>query len=162
MLITKVILISITKKRVLFETHFLNGNNSQKSFYVLLCIITEQYLNKLTKIKTISKKLYFEKELHNNRENLKKTWDIIETLLPSKSKSRNNAQNLHDIASDNQAKQAEQFNEFFCTIGEKSSNIFLLSKQIVFRRALQNELLNLCILNLRILLKLLISFPLSI
>ena len=155
MLITKAILISITKKRVLFETHFLNGNNSQKSFY-------KKYLNKLTKIKTISKKLYFEKELHNNRENLKNTWDIIKTLLPSKSKSRNNAQNLHDIASDNQAKQAEQFNEFFCTIGEKSSNTFLLSKQIVFRRALQNELLNLCILNLRILLKLLISFPLSI
>ena len=52
----------------------------------------------------------------------KKTWEIIKTLLPSKSKSCSNAQNLHDFASDNQAKQAEQFNKFFCTIGEKLSN----------------------------------------
>ena len=46
----------------------------------------------------------------------------MKTLLHSKSKSCNNAQNLHDFASDNQAKQAEQFNEFLCIIGEKLSN----------------------------------------
>ena len=76
----------------------------------------------MTKIKAISKTLYFEKELHNNRENPKKNLDIIKTLLPTKSKSCNNAQNLHDFASDNQPKQAEQFNEFFGTISEKLSN----------------------------------------
>ena len=38
------------------------------------------------------------------------------------SKPCNNTQNLYDITSDNLAKQAEQFNEFFCTIGEKLSN----------------------------------------
>ena len=103
------------KKRVLFKTHYINGNNSQKSYY-------KQYLNRLTKIKTISKKLYYEKELHLNGDNPKKTWDIIKTLLPSKRKSCNNTQNLHDIAFDNLAKQAEQFNEFFCTIGEKLLN----------------------------------------
>ena len=65
LLITKAILISITKKRVLFETHFLNDNNSQKSFY-------KQYLNKLIKIKTISKKLYFEKELLTTEKTSKK------------------------------------------------------------------------------------------
>ena len=113
--ITKAILASIKKIRVLFKTRYVNGNNSQKSFY-------KQYLDKLTKIKTISKKLYFEKELHLNRDNPKKTWDIIKTLLPSKSKSCNNTQNLHDIAFDNLAKQAEQFNEFFRTIGEKLPN----------------------------------------
>ena len=37
-------------------------------------------------------------------------------------KTCNNAQNLHYFASDNQAKQAEQFNKFFCTIGENLSN----------------------------------------
>ena len=113
--ITKAILVSIRKKRVLFKTHYVNGNNSQKSYF-------KQYLNKLTKIETISKKLYFEKELHLNRDNPKRTWDIIKTLLPSKSKSYNNTQDLHDIAFDSVAKQAEQFNEFFCTIGEKLSN----------------------------------------
>ena len=113
--ITKAILVSIRKKRVLFKTHYVNGNNSQKSYF-------KQYLNKLTKIETISKKLYFEKELHLNRDNPKRTWDIIKTLLPSKSKSYNDTQDLHDIAFDSVAKQAEQFNEFFCTIGEKLSN----------------------------------------
>ena len=48
----------------------------------------------MTKIKTIFKKLYFKKKLHKNRENPKKPWDIIKTLLPLKSKSCNNAQNL--------------------------------------------------------------------
>ena len=43
-------------------------------------------------------------------------------LLPSESKSCKNAQNLHDFASDNRAKQAEQFNKFFCIIVEKSPN----------------------------------------
>ena len=66
--------------------------------------------------------MYFEEELHNNRENPKTTWDVIETLLPSKNKSWNYAQDLHDFASDNQTKQAKQFYEFFCTIGEKLVN----------------------------------------
>ena len=113
--ITKALLVSIKKKHVLFKMHYVNGNNSQKSYY-------KQYLNKLTKIKTISKKLYFEKEFHLNRDNPKKTWDIIKTLLPSNSKSCNNTQNLHNIAFDNLAKLAEQFNEFFSTIGEQLSN----------------------------------------
>ena len=79
-------------------------------------------------------------------------------LLPSKNKSCNNKQNLHHFASDYQAKQAEQFNEFFCTIGENYQTKFLLIKRIIFRRNLQNEFLNLCFLNLRILMKLLILF----
>ena len=49
-------------------------------------------------------------------------------LLPQKSKSCNNAQDLHDFASDNQAKQANQFNEFLRTIGEKLANSVLTNQ----------------------------------
>ena len=59
----------------MFETHFVNSNNSQKSYY-------KQYFNKLTKIKTISKKLYFEKNFITTKK-IKKTWDIIKTLYSS-------------------------------------------------------------------------------
>ena len=62
--IIKAILVFIKKKHALFKTHFLNENNSQKSYY-------KQYLNKLTKIKANSKNIYFEKELHNNRKSPK-------------------------------------------------------------------------------------------
>ena len=64
--VTKATLVSTKKKKhALFKTHFVNSNDSQK-------IIINNILNKLTKIKTISKKLYFGKELHNNRKNPKK------------------------------------------------------------------------------------------
>ena len=60
-------------------------------------------------------------------------------MLPSKSKSCNNTQNLHDIAFDNLAKQAEQFNEFFCTIGEKLPNKILTYQEYHFQTYLTKQ-----------------------
>ena len=58
--ITKRILISLRKKNSMFKSHFINGNETQK-------FIFRQYSNKLTKIKTASKRNYFKVELEKTR-----------------------------------------------------------------------------------------------
>ena len=52
-------------KRKLHKTHFLNGNPEQKIFY-------KKFSNKMTKMKTRAKHLYYENELLNHRGNQKK------------------------------------------------------------------------------------------
>ena len=72
------ILKAFKDKRKMYKTHFLNGNSAQKELY-------KHFSNKLTKIKTISKRSYFESELQNHSGNPKKTWEIFKSLLPNKS-----------------------------------------------------------------------------
>ena len=44
----------------------------------------KKYSNKLTKIKTTVKKKHFAEELKENKNNPKKTWKILRSLLPGK------------------------------------------------------------------------------
>ena len=75
--ITKGIFVSIRKKQKLYVTHYLKGNEIQKKFY-------KTYANKLTKLKTLSKKLYLESEILNSRQDMRKFWSIIKTLTSEK------------------------------------------------------------------------------
>ena len=110
--ITKGILISIRKKNSMFKSHFINGNEAQK-------FIFKQYSNKLTKIKAASKRNYFKVELEKNKNDPCKIWKIIRSLLPPKSKQSLNSQsNDLDNDSNNPVEVAENFNKFFCSIGE--------------------------------------------
>jgi len=63
--ITKGILVSIRKKRIMFKSCFINGDETQKLMF-------KQYSNKLTKVKSLSKKLYFKNELSDHSGNPKK------------------------------------------------------------------------------------------
>ena len=54
--ITKGIFTTITRKQKLFVSHFLNGSDEHKCFYKI-------YAKKLTKTKTLAKKLYFQNEI---------------------------------------------------------------------------------------------------
>ena len=73
--ITKGILTSIRKKNSIFRTLFIYGSDAEKIYF-------RTYSNKLTKIKTLSKKLYFQNELKKNKNYARKTWDIIKSTLP--------------------------------------------------------------------------------
>ena len=53
----------------MFKTHYVNGNNPQKSYY-------KQYLNKLMKIKSISKN-YIMKKSFISTEIIKKKLGIL-------------------------------------------------------------------------------------
>ena len=75
--ITKGIKISIQKKQKMYKSHYLEENEVAKFLY-------KSYANKLTKIKNDAKKSCFGSELHNCKNNIRKTWDIIKSLLPKK------------------------------------------------------------------------------
>ena len=96
----------------MFKSHFINGNETQK-------FIFRQYFNKPTKIKTASKRNYFKVQLEKNKNDPCKIWNIIRLLLPSKSKQSLNTQS-NDLENDsnNLVELAENFNKFFCLIGE--------------------------------------------
>ena len=60
--ITKGILSSIKNKQMMYKNNFLNGNNAQKLHF-------KTYSNKLTKVKRLSKKMYFHKKFDKNKNN---------------------------------------------------------------------------------------------
>ena len=111
--ITKGIFVSIRKKQKLYVTQCFKGNEIQKKFY-------KTYAKKLTKLKTLTKKLYLESEILNLRQEVRKFWSIIKTLTPEKPHS-----NTPDfIKNENGAiviepnEIAENFNKHFCSRGK--------------------------------------------
>ena len=75
---TKGILISIRNKEKMYKTHFLQGSNVCKMMY-------KTYAYKLTKVKSLAKKLYFAQELSNCKGDGRKMWEVIRTIIPSNS-----------------------------------------------------------------------------
>ena len=73
--ITKGIFISIQNKQKLHKSHFLEGNDVSKLIY-------KTYANKLTKVKSLAKKLFFAQELTNCEGDGRKMWEVIKTLIP--------------------------------------------------------------------------------
>ena len=60
----------------MFKSHFLNGE--KKLFYKV-------YSNKLTKLKTLSKKLYYTSKLDEclDEKDVRKVWNVIRSTLPN-------------------------------------------------------------------------------
>ena len=121
---------AIKDKRKMYKTHFLNGNSAQKELY-------KRFSNKLTKMKTRAKRNYFESELQNHCGNLKKTWEILKSLLPNKSfqivqigQACNPADSLH---------KANQFNEFFCSIRKELAKKASSNHPIKYSTYLRNS-----------------------
>ena len=119
--ITKGILVSIKRKRSMFISHYVNGNNSQK-------ILFKKYCNKLTKIKSKSKRSFFESELEKHRADPKGTWEVLRKLLPMPGKrQKQNESSLDNVLTD-ATNKANIFNNFFCSIGEKLASNILSQK----------------------------------
>ena len=73
--ITKSLLISIKKKQKLHKTHYIFGLPSEKKYYRL-------YSNTLTRVKNLAKRLYYHSKIYEHKNNPKKTWDVLHSLLP--------------------------------------------------------------------------------
>ena len=80
--ISKGILKSIKTKNKLFETHYSSNDPDKKLFY-------KQFLNKLTHIKSLTKRCYYENLIKENQGNSYRTWSIIGELIDYKSKKKN-------------------------------------------------------------------------
>ena len=91
----------------------MHGSFEQKVFY-------KKYTNKLTKLKTISKKLHYENEFRADDDNPRLLWQTLNNVLSSKRSSENSAPKIfkiNDIFFDHPADIAHSFNNFFCNIG---------------------------------------------
>ena len=77
-----------------------------------------RYSNILTKIKSLSKKIYCYSEFADNKKNLYKTWEIIRSVLPHKSiREPPLTLKVNDHVTDDPNTIANQLNNYFRTIG---------------------------------------------
>ena len=97
----------------MFLTHFIDGDASEKQSF-------RRYSNILTKIKALSKKHHFHSEPVKSKQNVRKTWEITRSVLPSKS-NREPPSSLivNGINSDDPVSISNEINIFFCSIGSK-------------------------------------------
>ena len=131
--ITKGIFVSICKKQKLYITYYLKSNKIQKKF-------DKTYANKLTKLKTLSKKLYWESEILNSKQDMQKFWNIMKTL-PEKPHSNepDHIENENGAIVTEPNEIAENFNKPFCSIGKKLTARNICSQSNNFRNYLTNS-----------------------
>ena len=113
--LSKELLILIKQKQNLYKSHFLNGNDTQKSHY-------RQFSNKLTKIRERAKKSYFKKQLLQSKKDPRKTWQLINSVLPTNKSKK--AETPNRLIVDNREvtdkfMMSETFNQQFISIGKK-------------------------------------------
>ena len=118
--LTKGLLTSIKHKRSMFKTHFLSDDDDKIIFY-------KKYVNKLTKLKALSKKDYFASAINDTPKDPRKLWNVIRSALPA---SQDCASAIplslkitgHTITNDQAI--SEHFNEFSCSIGANLADKF--------------------------------------
>ena len=99
-----------------------NGNVAQKFLF-------KNHLNKLTKVKAMSKSLFYKKDLSKNKKDHKKVWNFIHSLISPNKKSYNSTNQEVNLIPN----LTEKFNDFFCTIGEKLANIMPTQNPLNFK-----------------------------
>ena len=116
--ITKGILKSIKYKNKLYKMLCKNNFSNKQKVKEF-----KTYQNKLTKIKTISKKNYFEKRLQNCKKNSADTWKVINDITNKQKKSSDFPQKLkvNDEFLTNPDEIVNNFNLHFSTIGKQTS-----------------------------------------
>ena len=119
--ITKAILRSIINKQKLYISYFIHGDPESKLYF-------KKYANLLTQIKERAKALYYQDTLESHRRDTHATWKVLKAILASSAnRSWNNQPPYIEANSKNLTcaeDTAEEFNNFFSSIGEKlASNI---------------------------------------
>ena len=84
------------------------------------------YSNKLTKLKTLSKKLYYTSKFDECQKDAHKVLNVIRSTLPNSKPIKDTPDSLvtdRGTTSDYQ-NRADKFNKFFCSIGSNLANNF--------------------------------------
>ena len=103
----------------MYGSHYLNGDETEKQIY-------KNFASKLNKAKTKAKQIYFREQFLNNKDNPRKTWQLIESAIPfSKPKTINRKidrliYNDQELVENEQI--AEKFIEHFISVGIKLAN----------------------------------------
>jgi len=111
---TKGIKISIKNKQRLYVSHFLNGNDFQKREY-------KKYSNKLTKVNFFAKKMFYENELKEAKQDTSKTWKVIKSLIPTNQNLKQLPTKLHvnNVIIDTLSQIATKLYCYFTKIGKE-------------------------------------------
>ena len=106
--ITKGLITFIKHKQRLHRTYFLKGNFSERQFH-------KKYANKLTTLKNLSKKMYYQETLNVNKSNSKELWKQINSVILNKRANNPIAKKLtvNNIDFEEPEGIFEQFNKFF-------------------------------------------------
>ena len=97
----------------MFRPLFLLGINSKRTFY-------RKYSNKLNKIIALSKKNHFSSTLDKAKNDPKKTWDLIRSVLTTKTDGATSVIDHFEAEcnSIDPISVTNCFNNFFCSIGK--------------------------------------------
>ena len=127
----------------MFRTHFLKGDLAEKTLFRL-------YSNTLTRIKALSKKIYFCSEFARNKKNPRDTWEIIRSVLPCKP---NREPPLAFKETQDSNVIANQFNDYFCSIGSNLADSIICTTRKQPKYFLKKRYLISFILNLQLIMK---------
>ena len=117
--ITSGLINSIHRKCVYYEKWKKSCNKSQKSGNDELYLRYKNYRQKLRKIIKSAKKAYYSKQFENANGNLKKTWNLINSLRGKQSKSNTTSFIVGSKTVENAQDVSNEFNKFFNSIAKK-------------------------------------------
>ena len=111
--LTKDLLKSINKKNKLYK-QYLRNRRSDAQF-----LKYKKYKNKLTYLLRIAKKRYHETQIDKNKDNIKLTWKILNSLINRTKKKSLSYPQLHNNGQDitNPEEIANKFCQYFTSIG---------------------------------------------
>ena len=97
----------------------MNSNETEKQIY-------KNFANKLNKAKAKVKQIYFREQFLNNKDNPRKTWQLIKSAIPFSKPKTVNRKIDRLIYNDQKLLEsqqiAEKFNEHFTSVGIKLAN----------------------------------------
>ena len=112
---TRGLLISRTEKIKLHKLALINPTEVNCNKY-------KSYRNLFNTLVRKSKKLYYDFQIAKNTKNSKKTWDIFNEITLRKTSAHNlNEIEINGIVSSNKMEMANEFNNFFSKIGNKTA-----------------------------------------
>ena len=133
--ITEGLLTSIKNKQKLYKTCFLNGNDADKYYFKI-------YSNKLTKVKNLSKTIFYNESTSEHKNNPKQLRRFIILVISAKI-SRDNFSHPLKLVDENDAIRnppeiSKKFNKYFAEIGLQISNTVNTSNPSNFKAYLRN------------------------
>jgi len=104
--VTKALLISIKKKNKMYTSYRINGD-------VHLHNAFKKYKNRLTKLLRIAEKTFYKCQIENNKNNLKKTWNTLRSMINKRKSTQVTSVNINGRKIMGDCNIANHFNKYF-------------------------------------------------